>query len=105
MTLDGLVTPYLVETLTLERRTGSDAYRGDTFAAPVTVRGRWYDRVQVVRGAEARTVTSTAHATVQEAVAVGDRITDPDGRAREVVAVSTNKNLLGQPASWVAYLA
>lgn len=105
MTYDPLATPFLVQSITLERRTASDAYSGDTFAAPLTVRGWWHDVQRLVRADDGREVVSTSHVSVQADVSVGDRVIDPQGVAREVIAVTTNRALNGRLSHRVAYLA
>ena len=99
------VRKFLTSSVSVERRTGSDPYSGDTFAAPVSVAARWFDEARVVRGFDAREVLSNAHVSVVEPIGVGDRVTAPDGRAREVVMVRRNETTRGVFSHFVAYLA
>ena len=99
------VHKFLTGSVTLERRTASDAYSGDTFAPAVEVPARWFDEARVVRGHDAREVLSNAHVSVTESISVGDRVTPPDGRSREVVMVRRNESTRGVFSHYVGYLA
>jgi hypothetical protein len=97
---------FLTGSVAIERRTATDAYSGNTYAAAVTVPARWFDEVRVVRSHDAREVVSTAHVSVTAPVAVGDRVTPASGgRAREVVAVRRNESTRGAFSHYVGYLA
>lgn len=93
------------EVVQWESRSGGDAYSGVTFDPAVPIQARWFDEVQVVRGDDRREVTSTAHVSTMAFVREGDRITDPSGRAREVIRVRVNRDTRGRYSHTVAYLA
>lgn len=99
------VKRFLVDSAVLERRMSSDAYTGNTYAAPVTVACRWIDEVSVLRGADRREVTSSASVSLLEEVTEGDRITDRQGVAREVIRVRRNRDLSGKFSHYRAFLA
>lgn len=100
-----LALRFLRASVTLERRVSTDAYAGNGYATGVTVQARWFDDHQVLRTSDAREVTSSAHVTTRELVSNGDRITDPHGRAREVIHVRRNEDTRGRFSHYVAYLA
>ena len=89
----------------LERRVGTDAYGGNTYGIPTTIRVRWFNEVTVLRTETDREVTSDAHISTESVIRAGDRITDEDGRKREVVVVRLNRNTRGEFSHFVGYLA
>jgi len=104
MSTNTLVHRFLRTTSQHRARTTADAYSGDTFAAPATVKVRWYDQVQTVRTIDEQELTSTAHATLLEEINPGDTLTDPEGRERRVITVRRNEDTRGRYSHRVAYL-
>lgn len=100
----GLIDRFLNETATLERRTGTDAYSGDTFSAPKSIKVRWMTENTVVLLSDRREVVSDSHISCTDEVAVGDRVTDEAGRKREVLTVRLNRSTRGVFSHYVAYL-
>ena len=90
---------------TYEALTGSNSYTGDTFSPAASIRVRWDFQNRLVRNGEGQEVTVSAHVSTLTALAVGDRITDPAGVARRVIAVRTNRDTRGRLSHYVASLA
>lgn len=99
------VRQFLVDSAVLERRLSADAYRGNTYMTGVTVACRWIDEVSVLRGADRREVLSSASISLLEEVSEGDRVTDRQGVAREVVRVRLLRDLRGNFSHYRAFLA
>ena len=99
------VARFLTSTAVIERRASSDSYAGNTYSAPEIVPARWHDEARVVRADNARDITSSSHVTLMTLVSVGDRVTDPLGRAREIVLVRRNESTRGVFSHYVGYLA
>jgi len=96
---------FLKQTATWEARTGTDAHSGNTYGASATIKVRWFTEHVVLRLANRREVTSSAHISTTATVNEGDRITDEFGRAREIVDVRINRDSRGALSHRVAYLA
>lgn len=105
MARNPLIDPMTRQTATLERRTGTDGYRGTTYAAPETIAVRWFTEERVLRFDDGREIVSSSHVSTAVAIAEGDRITDEDGRKREVVRVRLNRDTTGRYSHRVGYLA
>lgn len=105
MTRNPLIDPMTKQTAALERRSDTDAYTGNTYAAPVTIAVRWHTEERVLRYDDGREVVSTAHISTAEAIAVGDRVTDETGRKREILRVRLNRDTTGRYSHRVGYLA
>lgn len=73
-----LTTRNLKETLTLWANTGSDGFGGFTFAAPVTLNGRWEDLQVMFKTPENEEVVSSSVVYTGVDVAVGDYIAQTD---------------------------
>lgn len=100
-----MVDKFLRQTATWEARTGTDAHAGNTYGTAATIKVRWFTEHVVVRTSDRREITSSAHISCKEAVALGDRITDESGRAREVIDVRLDRDTRGNYSHRVAYLA
>lgn len=96
---------FFLQKCTLERRIGTDAYGGNTYGIASEIRVRWFNEQNVVRTETDREITSDAHVSTDALIRVGDRITDEDGRKREVVVVRRNRNTRGEFSHFVGYLA
>lgn len=99
------VQRFFLQKCTLERRVGTDAFSGNTYGVPTEIRVRWFNEVTVLRTETDREITSDAYVSTDVLVRVGDRITDEDGRKREVVQVRRNRNTRGEFSHFVGYLA
>jgi hypothetical protein len=99
------VERFFLQKCTLERRLGTDAYSGNSYGVPSEIRVRWFNQATVVRTETDREVTSDAHISTATVIRVGDRITDEDGRKREVIVVRRNRNTRGEFSHFVGYLA
>jgi hypothetical protein len=99
------VERFFLQKCALERRLGTDGYTGNTYGIPTEIRVRWYNEVNVVRSETDREVTSDAYVSTESVIRAGDRITDEDGRKREVVIVRRNRNTRGEFSHFVGYLA
>jgi len=105
------VQRFLRQEATLERRTGSDSYAGDTFDAPVTIAVRFFTETERVdndgsASDAARSITRIAstYVSTTASVSVGDRITDENGTARYVESVRKNRDVKGTFSHFVAAL-
>lgn len=99
-----MVRRFLKQAATWEPLTASDPYTGDTYGTPVPIRVRWFNERELVLTSEAEEVTSSAHISCLEAVKVGDRITDEEGRRRKVITTRRNRATRGAFSHYVAYL-
>jgi hypothetical protein len=99
------VQRFFLQQCVLERRIGTDSYAGNTYGNPTAIRVRWFNEVNVLRTETDREVTSDAHISTTTVIRFGDRITDEDGRKREVVIVRLNRNTRGEFSHFVGYLA
>ena len=100
-----IITRFLTDEVLLERRTGSDDFNGNTYAAGVMIPARLHSQAQVVRTNDGREITSDSHVSTVEELRPGDRITDAYGVGREVVTVRRNKSTNGTFSHFVGYLA
>ena len=100
-----VISRFLTDTVVLERRTGTDAFDGNTYAAPITVQARLHSETTVIRGADGREITSNAHVSTPELLTPGDRITDVYGVQREILTVRINKRTNGDFSHFVGFLA
>jgi hypothetical protein len=100
-----VIQRFLTDTVVLERRTGTDAFDGNAYAAPVSIPARLHSETTVVRGADGREITSSAHVSTTELVSPGDRVTDVYGVPREVLTVRINKRTNGEFSHYVGFLA
>lgn len=105
MTRNPLIDPMTKQTAELERRSDTDAYDGNTYAAAVTIAVRWRTEERVLRYDDGREVVSTAHISTVEVISVGDRITDETGRKREILRVRLNRDTTGRYSHRIGYLA
>lgn len=99
------VARFFKQTAVWEARLATDHHRGTTYDTATTIAVRWFTGERVVRTAQGREVVSGSRVSTLAAVREGDRITDEDGRQREVVAVRKNRNTRGQFSHYVADLA
>jgi hypothetical protein len=99
------VERFFLQKCTLERRIGTDAYNGTTYGIPTVIRVRWYNETNLLRTATSRELTSDAHISTDTLIRIGDRITDEDGRKREVVEVRLNRNTRGVFSHFLGFLA
>ena len=100
-----VIQRFLTDQVVLERRTGTDAFDGNTYTAAVTIPARLHSETTVVRGADGREITSNAHVSSTELLSPGDRITDVYGVQREILTVRINKRTNGEFSHYVGYLA
>jgi len=100
-----VIERFLTGEVLLERRIGSDAFNGNTYAAGVLIVARLHQEAVVVRSYDGREITSNSHVSTKDTIAPGDRITDAYGVAREVVTVRRNTNTRGVFSHFVGYLA
>lgn len=89
----------------LERRISTDAYGGNVYGAGAEIRVRWFNEVTVLRTETDREVTSDSYISTSSVIRAGDRVTDEDGRKREVVVVRRNYNTRNEFSHFVGYLA
>lgn len=100
-----MITRFLTGEVLLERRTASDDFNGNTYAAGVMIKARLHSQAEVVRNNDGREITSDSHVSTLEELRVGDRITDAYGIGREVVTVRRNTDTRGVFSHFVGYLA
>lgn len=100
-----MINRFLTAEVLLERRTGSDDFNGNTYAAGVMIPARLHSQAEVVRNNDGREITSDSHVSTTTEIRPGDRITDAYGVAREVVTVRRNTNTRGVFSHFVGYLA
>jgi len=93
------------QTAVWERRISTNAYDGNTYAAAVTIAVRWFTEERVLRFNDGREIVSGSHVSTSATIAEGDRITDEDGTAREVVRVRLNRDTTGRYSHRIGYLA
>lgn len=99
-----LVDRYLKQQAAWSPLTGSDDYNGRTYGTPTTINVRWYDEQNMIHTNDETEVLSRAHISAVEAINTGDRITDPEGRQREVLTVRINRDTRGNYSHRTAYL-
>lgn len=89
-----LIAAYLNQTVSLARRTGSDAYGSPAWAAGTTVKARVQQRKRMVRNEAGEQVVSDLQVFLAPTVTVGegDRITYSGG-TYQVLAVSEEQGL------------
>lgn len=95
---------FMQQTLSWRARTSEDAYAGNTYAAAKQIQARWYDEHVLIQTDDETETLSRSHISVVEPVEIGDTITDPQGREREVLTVRLNRDTRGRYSHRVAYL-
>lgn len=98
-----LISPYLNQTVTLQRAGAVDAYGQPTFTSS-TLAARVQQRMRLVRSSEGQQVTSDATLFLEPEVAIAprDRVLF-DGAGYQVLAVERAQGL-SAPSHTVAYL-
>lgn len=94
---------FMQQTATLKARTATDAYTGDTFTTS-TIAVRWYTEETLLRMDDGREIVSSGHISTAAVISEGDRVTDEDGRDREILRVRLNRDSRGNMSHRVGYL-
>lgn len=89
-----MIGPYLSQTVTLDRRTGSSSYGESTYSAAASLSARVQQKTKLIRTAQGMEVLSDAQVYLESGTAIlpGDRLTY-DGTAYQVLSVQRSRGL------------